>query len=178
MISAPVQLATARLVLRKPELDDAGAIFETYGRDVEVTKFLTWRPDRTPEGPRKFLESTLAAWEEGNRFAWTIVLKGTTQLMGMIDARITECHANLGYVLAKRYWNKGYMTEAVSAIAEWALAQPEIFRVWAVCDVENAASARVLEKVGMQREGILRRWTILPNLSSEPRDCLCYAKVR
>jgi [ribosomal protein S5]-alanine N-acetyltransferase len=178
MINAPVKLFTTRLVLRKPELDDAAAIFEAYARDVEVTRFLTWRPEQTPEGPRKFVESALAAWKEGNRFTWTILMKGTSQLMGMIDARITECHANLGYVLARRYWSKGYMTEAVGAVSEWALAQPEIFRVWAVCDIRNAASARVLEKAGMQREGILRRWTILPNMSSEPRDCCCYAKVK
>jgi len=44
--------------------------------------------------------------------------------------------------------------------------------------VENLASARVLEKAGMHREGMLRRWSVHPNVSPEPRDCLCYAIVR
>jgi hypothetical protein len=53
-----------------------------------------------------------------------------------------------------------------------------IFRVWALCDVDNLASARVMEKVGMQREGILRRWILHPNLSDEPRDVYCYSVVK
>jgi len=69
----------------------------------------------------------------------------------------------------------GYMTEAVAGIIDWALKQESVYRVWAVCDVENLASAQVLEKAGMQREGILRRWTMHPNRSDEPRDCYCCA---
>ena len=56
--------------------------------------------------------------------------------------------------------------------------QEPIHRVWAVCDVENRGSARVLEKVGMQREAILRKWLVHPNISPIPRDCYCYAIVR
>ena len=70
------------------------------------------------------------------------------------------------------------MTEALQPLVNWVINQPEIYRVWAVCDCENLASARVLEKIGMTREGVLRRWLIHPNLSDVPRDCLCYAKVK
>ena len=51
-------------------------------------------------------------------------------------------------------------------------------RVWAVCDVDNTASARVMEKIGMTREGLMRRGVLHPNSSSEPRDCWLYAKVK
>jgi RimJ/RimL family protein N-acetyltransferase len=61
---------------------------------------------------------------------------------------------------------------------DWALTQPTIYRVWATCDVDNLASARLLEKIGMQREGLLRRWIIPPNISEVPRDCWCYAKTK
>ena len=70
------------------------------------------------------------------------------------------------------------MTEAVKALVTWALQRPEIYRVWAVCDIDNKASARVMEKAGMQREGILRRWSIHPNVSNEPRDSYCYAILK
>ena len=53
-----------------------------------------------------------------------------------------------------------------------------MYRVYAYCDVENLASARVMEKAGMSFEGVLRRWGVHPNRSSEPRDCRCYAAVR
>ncbi|MGH6943752.1 MAG: GNAT family N-acetyltransferase, partial [Geminicoccaceae bacterium] len=82
------------------------------------------------------------------------------------------------YVLARPFWGRGYMTEAVRALIRAALADPWIFRVWAFCDVENLASARVMEKAGMSFEGRLRRWTVHPNVGPEPRDVLCYAKVR
>lgn len=62
--------------------------------------------------------------------------------------------------------------------AEAALGEPGIFRVWAICNHENRASARVMEKIGMQREGLLRRGVLHPNVSAEPRDCWLYSRVR
>jgi [ribosomal protein S5]-alanine N-acetyltransferase len=96
----------------------------------------------------------------------------------MIRLQRHHHRAELGYVLARPYWNQGLITEALQPIIDWALTQPNIYRVWAVCDYENLASARVMEKVGMTYEGILRRWLIHPNMSNKPRDCFCYAKVK
>ena len=70
------------------------------------------------------------------------------------------------------------MTEAARSVVDLSLSDPQVRRVWAVCDVDNAASARVMEKVGMTFEGVLRRWVIHPNVSPDPRDALCYALVR
>jgi len=70
------------------------------------------------------------------------------------------------------------MPEAVQALVNWALGQEEIFRVWAVCDLENPASARVMEKVRMRCEGILRKYIIHPNIGDEPRDSYMYAIVK
>jgi hypothetical protein len=63
-------------------------------------------------------------------------------------------------------------------VVNWALSQPPIFRIGAVCDVENIGSARVMEKAGLVREGLLRRWLMHPNISDEPRDCFIYARTR
>ena len=73
---------------------------------------------------------------------------------------------------------EGIATEAARAVVDWALSESSVFRVWAVTDVDNVRSARVLEKLGFEREGRLRRWMIAPNLSDEPRDCWCYARVK
>jgi RimJ/RimL family protein N-acetyltransferase len=78
-------------------------------------------------------------------------------------------------VLARTFWNQGYMTEALKGIVDWGLKRKDIYCVWAVCDVDNLASARVMEKAGMQREGILRRWSVHPNLNDKPRDSSCFA---
>ena len=69
-------------------------------------------------------------------------------------------------------------TEVLTEVTVWALCQPSVFRIGSVCDVENVGSARVLEKSGFVREGLLRRWLLHPNISDEPRDCYSYPRVR
>lgn len=68
--------------------------------------------------------------------------------------------------------------EALTFLVDWSLSRPDIYRAWAFCDVANPASARVMEKAGLVREGLLHRWHVAPSLGPEPRDCLVYAKAR
>jgi RimJ/RimL family protein N-acetyltransferase len=67
------------------------------------------------------------------------------------------------------------MPEAIAAMVKITFEPPAVYRMEATCDVENKASARALEKSGFFREALLRRYTIHPNISSEPRDSLLYA---
>jgi RimJ/RimL family protein N-acetyltransferase len=161
--------------MRKPALQDAEDIFRKYAQDPEVTKYLTWRPNRNVQETRDFLVACLRAWDEGKSFHWVIERKADHELLGMITARVDDQKWELGYVLAPSYWGRGYMTEAVKKIVDWALKQQEIYRVWSVCDVDNLASARVMEKAGMKREGVLRRWSMHPTISEAPRDSYCYS---
>jgi RimJ/RimL family protein N-acetyltransferase len=173
LMPPPEIIETQRLILRKPQRNDAPRIFASYATDPEVTRYLLFRPDQTLQDVEKFIERTLAGWGQGTSAAWVIVLRPENVLLGMIDLRL-EGEANLGYVLARPYWNQGFMTEAVRAVVDWALGQERIHRVWAVCEVENLASARVLEKAGFQREGLLKEWMVFPNLGERPRDCFQY----
>ena len=178
MINPPESFETERLRLRKPVMEDADVIFDKYAQDPDVTKYLTWRPNRSVGETREFLQASLVAWREGRSYHWTIVRKEDQELMGMINARVENHKCQLGYVLARAYWGKGYMTEALRKLVAWALEQPEISRIWSVCDIENRASARVMEKGGMRREGTLPRWSVHPNLSPAPRDSYCYSVAR
>jgi RimJ/RimL family protein N-acetyltransferase len=175
----PEKFTTERLILRMPMMEDAFPIFELYAQDPDVTKYLTFEPHQSIKDTQSFLERCLKNWKNNTSFPWTIIRRKDIQLLGMIDiASIEQSGIQLGYVLAKPYWGEGYMTESLKLIIQWALNQKDIYRVWAVCDTENKASARVLEKAGMQKEGILRRWVILPNLSEIPRDCYCYSIIK
>jgi ribosomal-protein-alanine N-acetyltransferase len=98
--------------------------------------------------------------------------------IGMLEARVGAHITDIGYVLARAHWGKGLMTEAVRALTDAALGSPEICRVQASCDVDNRASARVLEKSGFSCEGRLERYTIHPNIAAEPRPCFLYARCR
>ena len=171
----PEQFETERLVLRKPRMDDARAMFEGWTQDQEVTRYLTWRPHERIEQTQEFVQGCIRAWQGETRFPYVITLKGTGEVIGIIDPRIEGPKVGVGYGAARARWGKGYVTEATRAIIEWAYQQPSIYRVYATTDVENVASRRVMEKAGMQCEGILRRYILHPNISDIPRDSYVYA---
>lgn len=174
----PEEFETKRLRLRIPALDDAEKIFNLYAQDKKVTRFLTWKPHDSIDETRAFLERCLDVWQQSRAFPWVVVEREQDQLIGMIELEVDGHRAELGYVLAQAFWGAGYATEAAQLVVDWAIAQPKIFRVWAVCDVENLPSARVLEKAGMKREGTLKRWLYHPNSDKKPRDCYVYSIVK
>ena len=159
--------------------EDAAAIFDAYTQDAQVARYTTWSPHRSLDETRKFLEQYCeAGWRSGAVFSWLITILDGGYAAGIIDFRLTACRAEVGYVLAQRYWGRGLMTEAAGVVVEWVIAQPEIHRAWATVDLENVASQRVLEKVGMVREGVLRRWVVFPNLGPVPRDVWSFARIK
>lgn len=178
MVRHPERLVTERLILRRPAGADAPAIFEEYARDPEVTRYMIWRPHRSLGDTAAFLSHADEGWASGRDLNWGITLKGEDRLVGMIGARPNGHKVDIGYVLGRKHWGRGIMTEAGRAVVDLLFGDPAVYRVFATCDVENLASARVLERLEMQREGTLRRNIIHPNISDEPRDSLLYAKVR
>jgi [ribosomal protein S5]-alanine N-acetyltransferase len=174
----PARLTTPRLVLRVPVPGDAPEIMRAYASDPDVTRYLLFRPDQPQAEVEGFLQSTVERWKQGSAFTWALTLPETGAIIGMIDARVDAYMVNVGYVLGRAYWHAGYATEALKAVIAWTDSEPEIQRVWAVCSVDNPASARVMEKAGMAREGILSRWMVFPNLDGMPRDCFCYSRVK
>lgn len=176
----PATFATARLVARAPRVDDGPAVFAAYASDPEVTRYLAWRAYSRVEPLTAFLRECVAQWEKGEgHLAWLLCLKGTDRPIGSIGVTLEPGgKALFGYALAKKFWGHGLTAEALTHLVDWAMSQPMLYRAWAFCDVDNTASARVMEKAGLLREGILRRWHVCPNLGPEPRDCLVYAKVK
>lgn len=177
-MNAPEHIETDRLRFRLPHLGDAAVIFKLYARDPAVTRFLSWRTHQTLEETVAYLHDRVRAWTDGSAFTYALTLKDSGRLLGMIELRRDHGRLTLGYVLAQMYWGKGYMTEAVQAATQWALAQPRVHRLGAICDAENVGSQRVLTRAGWTCEGTLRRWERFPNLGDVARDCLSYSKVR
>jgi ribosomal-protein-alanine N-acetyltransferase len=180
MARPPATFGTARLVGRVPRPDDAAAVFAAYASDPEVTRYLSWRAYDRVEPLTAFLRECVAHWEKGDgHLAWLLCLKGTDTPIGSIGVTLEGGgKAMFGYVLAKKFWGHGFAAESLTFLVDWFLARPTIWRAWAFCDAENVASVRVMEKAGMEREGILRRWHTCPTLSPEPRDCVVCARVK
>ena len=175
---APTQIETPRLILRLPTVADAEAIFDEYAQDPSVTKYLSWRPHEEVRTVRAFVSELLEAMTHRRRQAWVITARDSHRPIGMIDFHMDSARVMVGYVLARSYWGRGFMPEALRPTVDWALSEEPVHRAWAFCDVENRGSVRVLEKVGMIREGILRRWFVHPNISQFPRDCYSYSRVK
>ena len=153
-------------------------MFAAYAQDEEVAQYVTWRPHQSVSESEAVIDEFLRLWRDGSEFHWLLFLAEGNELIGAAGLRKQQQQMELGYILARSHWGHGFMTEAVDAVVEWAFAQPSVFRVGAVCDTANARSARVLERAGFEREGILRAWAVHPNVSATPRDCYSYSKTR
>lgn len=136
----PEYIETGRLVLRIPTLADAASIFNSYAQDTDVLRYLTWRPHQNIQETEGFLADCIAACGGKTRFPYAVTLKKSGEVIGMIEIRINGFKADVGYVLSRQHWGKGLATEALRRLVEWALSRASIYRVWALCDVDNVAS--------------------------------------
>lgn len=172
------ELRGERLRLRPPRADDVRQVFESFAADPEVTRFLTWRPHGSLEDAERALAGRLQRLAKGVEYSWMLEPVGCDRLVGIVSAWIADGAAELGFVLARSHWKQGLATEAARLVKDWAFGLPDVERVWASCDVENRASARVLEKAGLANAGEYARDVVRPNLDARPRPSLLFVAER
>jgi [ribosomal protein S5]-alanine N-acetyltransferase len=175
VIAAPNELATARLRLRRPTSRDAEAVF-TYAGDPTATRYMAWPRHRTVEDSRAYLAHAEDEWRRSGVGAYLLLDRADTVIGSTGLHLATPYRGVTGYILAPSWWGQGLATEAATAMVDLSRALA-VFRLEAECVVEHLASARVLEKIGMQFEGIRRGCIIAPNLSPEPVDTRSYAMI-
>jgi [ribosomal protein S5]-alanine N-acetyltransferase len=142
-------LRTARLFLRRfraSDVDDALA----YRDDPEFARFLPHIPRPfTRADAERFVETNMTEpWETLPTFA--VVLDD--RVIGTVNFTIDGRVAMIGYAIARAHWGRGIATEAARAAMQWAIAEHALVEVWASTDVQNIASRRVMEKLGMTLE--------------------------
>lgn len=174
--AAPIE--TARLVLRRPTADDVDAILSRYAQDPEVTKYLGWKQHASADDTRAFLAWSDAQWQQWPAGPLLAFARDGGALLGATGLAFeTPLRASTGFAFAKDSWGKGYATEALSAMAKLAKSLG-VRRLYALCHPDHKASAKVLERCGFEREGLLRRHMPFPNLGGdEPADVLCYSHL-
>jgi ribosomal-protein-alanine N-acetyltransferase len=151
-------VATARLTLREFVQTDFDAI-HAYSSDPRVTKFLFFGP-RDAEGTADYLEGLLASQTEVPRTRFELAVEETAsgRVIGACDLSVIERNVvDLGYMLGLADWGKGYATEIALALADAAFFDLRAERVISTVDVNNQASIRVLEKIGMRWEAVFRK---------------------
>ena len=173
---------TDRLNIRAIESTDAPRLFAAYANDPEVARYMAWKYTGRISDTQKFVDASIDTWNgvtnQNPHFGYAIELINHGDLIGAIGFRPQGFHAAIGYNLAKSHWGCGYASEAVAALTDYLLGLEPIFRVWALHDVDNPASGRVLQKCGFLNEGLAKRISIHPNISPQPRDCWIWAKTK
>jgi [ribosomal protein S5]-alanine N-acetyltransferase len=165
MVSAAQQslpmsaLPTERLILRKISMEDRDAVF-AWARDPEVSRYGSWDSHRTPHDTETFIESCLKQYDREGLGPWAIELRETNLVVGTCGFGYVDRldrRGGIGYFLARSEWGNGFATEAVRAVLRFGFGPLALNRIEARCVPANTASERVMQKVGMKYEGLLRQ---------------------
>lgn len=169
--SFPV-LTTGRLKLRQVSSGDEESLLGVFS-DPRVMEFY----DIEPFEDRGQVRDLIARWHEffvkHDGIRWGITLKPQYQVIGTIGLRVqTEWRARLGYELARAYWRRGIMAEALGAVIGCAFRTAELERLEAHVIPGNEASSALLVKLGFEREGLLRHFGFFKDAY---QDLQCYS---
>ncbi len=151
------ELVTERLLLRSFRDADIET-FSAYRSDPEVARYQGWNAPYSIAQAREFIaemQSTRPA-TPGEWYQVAIELKSSGELIGDCAFCVLagdERQAEIGFTLARAYQGQGYATEAVTRLLDYLFGAVCLHRVRANCDVENLASTKLLERIGMRREG-------------------------
>lgn len=149
---------TNRLVLREIQLEDAPLV-EKYASDDQLAKTTLNVPSPYPKGSAiNYLTHTIESQKAGKLRILAVILKETNALIGLmsIGINITFQRGELGYWIGRPYWGKGYGTEAARKILEIGFNELKLNKVFAKAFLSNPGSYRIMEKIGLKQEGMLK----------------------
>lgn len=171
-------LKTSRLRLRPFAPGDVEAV-AAYSTTDAFVRYLPL-PKQTVESAAAFVAQRVAEGlpDAQNNWQFVIEQRQTSLLIGSIRLGVREpAHhqGDIGYALHHHHWGKGYATEALERVLSFGFDELQLERIWATADLRNIASWRVMEKAGMQREGIMRHHRLI---RGKWRDSVLYARLR
>ena len=155
---ASVRLETPSLILRPLRYSDADGIYQNIAHDKDVLRYyiMNYAPSRSGFS----IDRIVDYYASTKRYGFAIIERSSGEVIGMIHQcssadevfRTTE----IGYALGKKYWNRGYMTEALSAVIDFLFSRG-IHKIVCSHILENTASGRVMQKCGMIPEDGIRK---------------------
>ena len=169
-------LKTKRLDLVEIQQSHLADIYLLFS-DKKVTEYYNLLPLENEQEGQKLLEWFKNRFKDGLGIRWGIALKGETNLIGTIGFNnFTKKHrANIGYDLQSSFWNRGYMTEALSTVIDFGFNELDINRIEAEVMQGNVISEKLLEKLNFKREGVLRQWMLW---NEQYYDMIMYSLLR
>jgi len=174
-MSIPV-FETDHLILRPLRESDFADYFE-YAQDPAVASSGMWQPYASEEDARADFDHLLTLYPLGLMW-WALEAKANGKMIGRCQLDRydpNEARAEISYALHQGYWGHGFMGEAAERVARYGFEDLKLNRLSATVFPDNAASIRILEKLGMIREGCLRQYRAT---RGAPEDVLLYAALR
>lgn len=157
-MSKPVTILTERLSLGAILAKDIPSIIK-YAGAAEVAEHLLNMPHPYYEMDAIFwLNLAHQGWQDKSKYIFGIRLQETQEIIGGVGLHVESRYdrAELGYWIGVPFWGKGYMTEAVAAVLKFGFVEGGLNKIFAVHDIENPVSGRVMSKNGMIKEGELK----------------------
>jgi len=152
------EVAGPTLTLRLPGPEHVDALFE-LGRDPDVTRWFSWGPYETVAEPRAWVAGAAARRESADRFE--LVIERAGEVLGvtsLMELARRDRRAMVGTWFGREHWGTGANAESKALVLHLAFEVLGLERVGAYSEVNHVRSQRALEKVGFQREGVLRAW--------------------
>lgn len=150
-----IELTTERLSLRPLRMEYLKTTYRYQG-DRELTRYMMFLPDASIEATEKFIKEIEAEQQSENQRRFEFVILKDEEHIGGISVYLEkddgETVGELGWIINKEYWGKGYVTEAAKAVMDFSFRQLGLRKLIAHCDARNEASARVMQKIGMKLE--------------------------
>ena len=146
-----MEIRTERLVLQSVNMSHVESMF-AYAGDIENTRFMMYLPYESVEETADAIKDAMAEWEKPEPARWEFAIMKDDVHIGGITFYFLEdrTQAELGWVVHKDHWKKGYATEAANELLRRAKMEWGIRRVIACCDSENEGSIGVMKKLGMK----------------------------
>ena len=170
------KIETKRLILREFSHADFEDV-HGYASNLENIKYMIWGPN-SEEDTIEFLDDCISNIDKNPRtqYDFAITLKENGKVIGGCGIYLNDelYEGMLGWVLHKDYWKQGYMTEVGKELVRFAFEDLKLHRLYATCDAENYGSYRVMENLGMRREGHIIKNRKFTGFKDEWHDELFY----
>lgn len=170
-------LETSRFFIREFEETDWRAVHAYASKEI-VSQYQPWGPN-TQQDTQQYIADIRSQQltQPRSRFTFAVVWKETATVIGAAELSSIDTvnrSAEIGYILHPDYWRKGIAAEVAAWLLKVGFEEHRMHRIWASCDPRNIGSQKVLEKIGMTKEGLLRQNI---RMNAGWRDSLIYSQL-
>lgn len=145
-----IEIKTDRLLLRPLDIKDLNSVHE-YASDIENTKYMIYLPNETKEDSSCFLTRVTKEWQKEIPSFYEFAIILDDKQIGAVSVCLNDqrLKGELGWIVNKKYWRKGYATEAAMAVRDFAINVLKVPELVAHCDYRNIVSSKIMKKLGL-----------------------------